>query len=96
MGQTFPEFLARGAARQLYRLLRLSAPLLQPIYRQVPLERRARAVTALVRLGWNGAGVAPPLIRQSEIVAPAELAANAAAAEPHSAVQPRPAIDRPI
>jgi glycosyltransferase involved in cell wall biosynthesis len=74
MGRAFSEALARGAARQLYRLLRLSAPLLRPIYQQVGLERRARAVTALVRIGWNGAAVAPPLIKESEIVAPEALA----------------------
>ena len=64
MGQAFPEVLARGAARQLYRLLRISAPLLRPFYRHVRLEQRARAVTALVRIGWNGAEIAPPLPKQ--------------------------------
>ena len=55
MGQALPEILARGAARQLYRLLRISAPLLRPIYQHIGLENRARAVTAVVRIGWNGA-----------------------------------------
>ena len=68
MGQAFPESLARGAARQLYRLLRISAPLLRPFYRHVGLESRARAVTALVRIGWNGAEIdtaAPQAVRRS-------------------------------
>src|SRR5262249_54630275 len=73
MGYAFPEILARSAARQVYRLLRLSAPLLRPLYRHVGLEQRARAVMALVRVSWNGAAVAPPLIRESEIVAGARL-----------------------
>jgi hypothetical protein len=42
MGQVFPEVLARGATRQLYRLLRISAPLLRPLYRHIGLESRAR------------------------------------------------------
>ena len=50
----------RGGAFQLYRLLRISAPLLRPFYRHVWLENRARAVTALVRIGWNGAEIVPP------------------------------------
>jgi glycosyltransferase involved in cell wall biosynthesis len=70
MGQAFPEILKRAAARQLYRLLRISAPLLRPFYRHVGLESRARAVTALVRIGWNGAEIAPPALKQSEIVTP--------------------------
>ena len=32
MRQAFPEILARGAARQLYRILRISAPLLDERY----------------------------------------------------------------
>ena len=43
MGQALPEILARGATRQLYRLLRISAPLLRPIYQHIGLENRARA-----------------------------------------------------
>ena len=78
MGQAFPESLARGAARQLYRLLRISAPLLRPLYRHVGLESRARAVTALVRIGWNGAALTPPPLKQSEIVAPEHLAPGVA------------------
>ena len=79
MGQAFPEILARGAARQLYRLLRISAPLLRPIYQHVGLENRARAVTALVRIGWNGAEPSPPaLVKQSEIVAPERLSPGVA------------------
>jgi len=74
MRNAFPEMLARGAARQAYRLLRLSAPLLRPLYQHVGLEQRARALTALVRIGWNGAAATPPLI--SEIVAPARLSAG--------------------
>jgi hypothetical protein len=35
MGEALPEILARGAARQLYRMLRISAPLLRPIYRHI-------------------------------------------------------------
>ena len=66
MGHAFPEMLARSAARQVYRLLRLSAPLLRPLYQHVELEHRARAVTALVRIGWNGAAAIPPLIKESE------------------------------
>ena len=61
MAEPLPEAMARSAARQVYRLLRFSAPLLRPIYRQIGLERRARAVTALVRIGWNGAPVKAPL-----------------------------------
>ena len=74
MAETFPEMIARGAARQLYRLLRVSAPLLRPLYQRIGLEQRARAVTALVRIGWNGASLAPPLVQPSEIVAPERLA----------------------
>ena len=74
MRQAFPEILARGAARQLYRILRISAPLLRPLYRHIGLESRARAVTALVRIGWNGAEMMPPPLKQSEIVAPESLA----------------------
>ena len=78
MGQALPEILARGAARQLYRLLRISAPLLRPIYQHVGLENRARAVTALVRIGWNGATVTPALVKESEIVAPERLSPGVA------------------
>jgi len=78
MGQALPEILARGAARQLYRLLRISAPLLRPIYQHIGLENRARAVTALVRIGWNGAAVIPPLIKESEIVTPERLSPGVA------------------
>ena len=78
MGQALPEILARGAARQLYRLLRISAPLLRPIYQHIGLENRARAVTALVRLGWNGATVTPALVKESEIVAPERLSPGVA------------------
>jgi hypothetical protein len=70
--------LARGAARQLYRLLRISAPLLRPIYQHIRLESRARAVTALVRIGWNGASVTPMLVKESEIVAPERLSPGVA------------------
>ena len=73
MAEAFPEMIARGAARQLYRLLRVSAPLLRPLYQRIGLESRARAVTALVRIGWNGASLAPPLVKPSEIVAPEKL-----------------------
>ena len=73
MAEAFSEMIARGAARQLYRLLRFSAPFLRPLYRRIGLESRARAVTALVRIGWNGASLAPPLVKPSEIVAPEEL-----------------------
>ena len=78
MGQALPEILARSAARQLYRLLRISAPLLRPIYQHMGLEQRARAVTALVRIGWNGAAFTPPLVKESEIVAPERLSAGVA------------------
>ena len=78
MGQALPEILARGAARQLYRLLRISAPLLRPIYQHIGLENRARAVTALVRIGWNGATVTPALVKESEIVAPERLSPGVA------------------
>jgi glycosyltransferase involved in cell wall biosynthesis len=78
MGQAFPEALARGAARQLYRLLRISAPLLRPLYRHIRLENRARAVTALVRIGWNGAELMPPAFKPSEIVAPERLSPGVA------------------
>lgn len=73
MANALPGVLARSAARQIYRLLRLSAPLLRPIYQHIGLEQRARAVTALVRIGWNGAAVASPLAKESEIVAPERL-----------------------
>jgi glycosyltransferase involved in cell wall biosynthesis len=73
MGEALPEILARSAARQAYRLLRISAPLLRPIYRHMRLEQRARAVTALVRFGWNGADAAVPLVKDSEIVAAERL-----------------------
>ncbi len=73
MAEPLPEAMARGAARQLYRLLRLSAPLLRPLYRQIGLERRARAVTALVRIGWNGAPVQAPLASTLTIAAPNAL-----------------------
>ena len=78
MGQALPEILARGAARQLYRLLRISAPLLRPIYQHIGLENRARAVTALVRIGWNGATVTPALVKELEIVAPERLSPGVA------------------
>ncbi|MGB6908863.1 MAG: glycosyltransferase family 4 protein [Methyloceanibacter sp.] len=78
MGQGLSQMLARSAARQAYRLLRFSAPLLRPFYQQIGLEQRARAVTALVRIGWNGATVTPPLLRTSEIVAPERLAPGVA------------------
>jgi hypothetical protein len=78
MGQALPEILARGAARQLYRLLRISAPLLRPIYQHIGLESRARAVTALVRIGWNGSAVTPALVKESEIVAPESLSPGVA------------------
>src|SRR5262249_22397048 len=78
MGHAFPEILARSAARQVYRLLRLSAPLLRPLYQHVGLKQRARAVTTLVRVGWNGTAVAPPLFRESEIVAGARLSPGVA------------------
>jgi glycosyltransferase involved in cell wall biosynthesis len=73
MGQALPGVLARSAARQAYRLLRFSAPLLRPLYQHIGLEQRARMVTALVRIGWNGAAVTPPLGKDSEIVAPERL-----------------------
>jgi hypothetical protein len=78
MGEALPEILARVAARQLYRLLRVSAPLLRPIYQHIGLESRARAVTALVRIGWNGAAVTPVLVKESEIVAPERLSPGVA------------------
>jgi hypothetical protein len=34
--------------------LRLSAPLLRPLYQHVGIEQRTRIVTGLVRIGWNG------------------------------------------
>jgi Glycosyl transferases group 1 len=70
MAEPLPEAMARGAARQVYRLLRLSAPLLRPIYRQIGLERRARAVTALVRIGWSGAPVKAPVASELTVAAP--------------------------
>jgi glycosyltransferase involved in cell wall biosynthesis len=73
MSEPLPQAVARSAARQVYRLLRLSAPLLRPIYRQIGLEQRARAVTALVRIGWNGAPVKPPVRSELAIAAPAVL-----------------------
>ncbi|MGZ5916839.1 MAG: glycosyltransferase family 4 protein [Methyloceanibacter sp.] len=73
MAESLPEAVARGAARQVYRLLRLSAPLLRPIYRQIGLEQRARAVTALVRIGWNGTPVKVPVPSELAIAAPATL-----------------------
>jgi glycosyltransferase involved in cell wall biosynthesis len=73
MAEGLSEIIARSAARQTYRLLRLSAPLLRPVYQRVGLERRARVITALVRIGWNGASVASPLPRPSEIQAPERL-----------------------
>ena len=65
MWQAFREILARGAARQVYQLLRLSAPLLRPLYQRIGLESRARAVTTLVRFGWDGGGcaAAPETVR---------------------------------
>jgi glycosyltransferase involved in cell wall biosynthesis len=85
MGQALPEILARGTARQLYRLLRISAPLLRPIYQHVGLENRARAVTALVRIGWNGATITPALVKESEIVAPERLSPGVACIGHHAA-----------
>jgi hypothetical protein len=76
MGQALPEILARGAARQLYRLLRISAPLLRPIYQHIGLENRARAVTALLRIGCGT--VTPAFVKESEIVAPARLSPGVA------------------
>jgi glycosyltransferase involved in cell wall biosynthesis len=73
MAEPLPEAMARSAARQVYRLLRFSAPLLRPIYRQIGLERRARAVTELVRIGWNGAPVKAPLASELTIAAPNAL-----------------------
>jgi hypothetical protein len=35
-------------------------------------------VTALVRIGWNGAAFTPPLVKESEIVAPEGLSAGVA------------------
>jgi hypothetical protein len=78
MGQALPGVLARSAARQVYRLLRLSAPLLRPLYHHIGIEQRARMVTALVRIGWNGAAVTSPLGKDSEIVAPERLTAGVA------------------
>ncbi len=43
---------------------------------RIGLEQRARAVTALVRFGWNGASLTPPLAKPSEIVAPERLQAG--------------------
>ena len=73
MAEGLSEIIARSAARQAYRLLRFSAPFLRPVYQRVGLERRARVITSLVRIGWNGATVASPLPRPSEIVAPERL-----------------------
>jgi glycosyltransferase involved in cell wall biosynthesis len=73
MATPLPEAVARSAARQVYRLLRLSAPLLRPIYRQIGLERRARAVTALVRIGWNGSPVRSPVPSEIAIANPEAL-----------------------
>ena len=73
MAESLPQAIARGTARQVYRLLRLSAPLLRPLYRQIGLEQRARAVTALVRIGWNGAAVRTPVKSELAIVAPEGL-----------------------
>jgi glycosyltransferase involved in cell wall biosynthesis len=78
MGQALPGVLARSAARQVYRLLRLSAPLFRPFYQHIGIEQRARMVTALVRIGWNGAAVTSPLGKDSEIVAPERLTAGVA------------------
>jgi len=76
MGQALPEILARGAARQLYRLLRISAPLLRPIYQHIGLENRARGVTALVRIGCGTD--TPAFVKESEILAPALLSPGVA------------------
>jgi glycosyltransferase involved in cell wall biosynthesis len=76
MAEAFRDIVARSAARQVCRLLRLSAPLLRPIYQRIGLEQRARAVTALVRFGWNGVSMTPPLAKESEIVAPERLQAG--------------------
>lgn len=73
MAEGLPQILARGAARQVYRLLRLSAPLLRPIYQRIGLESRARAVTTLVRFGWNGSTETVTLAKPTEIVAPDSL-----------------------
>lgn len=73
MAEGLSGILARGAARQVYRLLRLSAPLLRPIYQRIGLENRARAVTMLVRFGWNGSTATVPLAKPSEVVAPGSL-----------------------
>jgi len=73
MAEPLPEAVARSAARQVYRLLRLSAPLLRPIYRQFGLEQRARAVTALVRMGWNGTQVQLPVPSRPVIASPETL-----------------------
>ncbi len=73
MTEPLPEAVARSAARQVYRILRFSAPLLRPIYRQIGLERRARAVTALVRMGWNGAPVQAPVASELAIASPETL-----------------------
>jgi glycosyltransferase involved in cell wall biosynthesis len=78
MGQALPGVLARSAARQVYRLLRLSAPLLRPLYQHIGIEQRVRMVTALVRIGWNGAAVTSPLGKDSEIMAPGRLTAGVA------------------
>jgi glycosyltransferase involved in cell wall biosynthesis len=78
MGQALPGVLARSAARQVYRLLRLSAPLLRPLYQHIGIEQRVRMVTALVRIGWNGAAVTSPLGEDSEIMAPGRLTAGVA------------------
>jgi hypothetical protein len=73
MAESLPEAVIRGAARQVYRLLRLSAPLLRPIYRQIGLEQRVRAVTALVRIGWNGTPVRMPVPSELAIAPPDTL-----------------------
>jgi glycosyltransferase involved in cell wall biosynthesis len=73
MAEGLSDIIARSAARQAYRLLRLSAPLLRPVYQRIGLERRAWAISALVRIGWNGASVVSPLPKPSEIEAPDRL-----------------------
>jgi hypothetical protein len=78
MGQALPGVLARSAARQVYRLLRLSAPLLRPLNQHIGIEQRARMATALVWVGWNGAAVTSPLGKDSEIVAPERPTAGVA------------------
>ena len=85
MAEPLPEALARSAARQVYRLLRLSAPLLRPVLpARLGIEQRARAVTALVRIGWNGAaGQGAAWQASSAIAAPERLCAQGVACIGH-------------